>query len=322
MNFSRRSVLLASLALAFWQGSALAQEYPSRPIKIVVPVTAGSGTDATARFVAQALAKVWDATVVVDNKPGAGAVLGTEFVANAPADGYTLLFTYAAHFSNQWVIKPRFDAVRDFEPIARLANSTLILATKPDSPFRTVRDLIAAAKQKPGGVSYGSAGIGSTGHMAGALLEKMAGIELNHVPYKAASQVPVDASTGQVDVMFGGLASALPLIKSGRLRVLAVTAEKRSANLPDVPTMAESGVPGYENSSPIWVFAPRGTPQAIVNKLSDALTRIASTPEFNEYCFGQGIEVDVQDAATVKADAPVELAKWKRLVELTEATTK
>jgi tripartite-type tricarboxylate transporter receptor subunit TctC len=150
----------------------------------------------------------------------------------------------------------------------------------------------------------------------------MAGIEMSHVPYKAASQVPVDASTGQVDVMFGGLASALPLIKSGRLRVLAVTADKRSASLPDVPTIAESGLPGYENSSPIWVFAPRGTPQPIVKKLSDALTRIASTPEFKEYCLTQGIDVDVQDAATVKASAPGELEKWRKAVELTAPKNK
>jgi tripartite-type tricarboxylate transporter receptor subunit TctC len=322
MNISRRSLALASVALALWQGPALAQEYPSRPIRIVVPITAGSGSDATARFVANALGKAWGVTVVVDNKPGAGAVLGTDFVAKAPADGYTLLFTYAAHFSNQWVMSTPFDAVRDFEPVARLANSTLILATKPDSPFRTVRDVIAAAKQKPGAISYGSAGIGTTGHMAGALLSSMAGVELNHVPYKSASQVPVDAATGQVDVMFGGLASALPLVKSGRLRVLAVTAATRSSNLSDAPTIAESGLPGYENSSPIWVFAPRGTPEAIINKLSAALLRIASTPEFKEYCHAQGIEVDVQDAATVKASAPAELEKWRRLVELTTPKNK
>jgi tripartite-type tricarboxylate transporter receptor subunit TctC len=313
----RRSLAFASFVLALLPLPSAAQEYPTRPIRVVVPVSAGSGTDATARFVATGLAKAWGATVVVDNRPGAGTALGTELVAKAAPDGYTLLFTYAAHYSNQWVTNVSFDAVRDFEPVARLANSTLVVATKPDSPFRNVRDLIAAAKQKPGAVSYASAGNGSTGHMAGALLENMAGVTLNHVPYKAASQVPIDASTGQVDFMIGGLASALPLIKSGRLRVLAVTADKRSANLPDAPTMAEAGLPGYENSSPIWVFAPRGTPAAIVNKLSDALTRIASTPEFKYYCFGQGIEVDVQDTATAKKGAAAELEKWKKLVQLT-----
>lgn len=305
------------MALLLCQGTAHAQDYPSHPIRIVVPVTPGSGSDATARFVANALGKAWGTVVLVDNKPGAGAALGTDAVAKSPADGYTLLFTYAAHYSNQWVMNTGFDAVRDFEPVARMANSTLVLATRPDSPFKKLADVIAAAKQKPGSLTYGSAGIGTTGHMAGAQLASMAGIELTHVPYKAASQLPVDASTGMVDVMFGGLASSLPLIKSGRLRVLAVTSATRSANLPDVPTMAESGLPGYENATPIWVFAPRGTPQPIVKKLSDALTRIASTPEFKDYCFALGIEVDVQDAATVKARGPAELERWRKLVELT-----
>ena len=158
--------------------------------------------------------------------------------------------------------------------------------------------------------------------MAGALFETMADVQLNHVPYKSASQVPVDASAGVVDIMFGGLASALPLIKAGRLRVLAVTGDKRSANLPDVPTVAESGLAGFENSSPIWVFAPRGTPQPVVKKLSDALIRIAATPEFKDYTFSQGIEVDIQDAATAKAAAAGELEKWRKLVELTPPKNK
>ena len=322
MKLNRRCLLLSAASLVLTHGVAHAQDYPTKPIKIVVPVTAGSGTDATARFVANALGKAWNTTVVVDNKPGAGASLGTDLVAKAPADGYTLLFTYAAHYSNQWVMSPPFDAVRDFEPVARLANSHLILATHPGSPLRNVRDVIAAAKAKPSQVSYASSGIGTTAHMAGALFETMADVQLNHVPYKSASQVPVDASAGVVDIMFGGLASSLPLIKGGRLRVLAVTGDKRSANLPDVPTMAESGLAGYENSSPIWVFAPRGTPQPIIAKLSESLTRIAATQEFKAYCFDQGIEVDIQPAATAKASAPAELEKWRKLVELTSPKNK
>jgi tripartite-type tricarboxylate transporter receptor subunit TctC len=322
MQTTRRAVLLASAALCLGQSAARAEEYPAKPIRIVVPVSAGSGTDATARFVANALGKAWNTTIIVDNKPGAGAALGTDFVAKAPADGYTLLFTYAAHYSNPWVMSVSYDAVKDFEPVARMANSVLILATKPDSPYRSVRDVIAAAKQKPGTITYASAGIGSTAHMAAALFETMAGVQLNHVPYKAASQVPLDAATGQVDIMFGGLASSVPLIKSGRLRVIAVTSAKRSANLPDVPTMAESGLPGYENSSPIWVFAPRGTPQPIVQKLSAALTRIAQTPEFKDYTLTQGIEVDVQDAAAAKAEGPAESEKWRKVVELTAPKNK
>ncbi|MES2481252.1 MAG: tripartite tricarboxylate transporter substrate binding protein [Pseudomonadota bacterium] len=315
----RHLLAAAALLVVGSAGPAMAQgaDYPNKAIRIVVPVTAGSGTDATARFLANALGKAWNATVIVENKPGAGASLGSELVAKAAPDGYTLLFTYAAHYSNQWVLKLNFDAVKDFEPVARLANSTLVVATRGDSPIRNMSDLIAAAKKSPGQVSYASAGLGSTGHMAGALLGKMAGIQLNHVPYKAASQVPVDAASGQVDIMIGGLASALPLIRSGRLHPIAVTAAKRSANLPNVPTVAEQGLSGYENSSPIWVMAPRGTPQEIVNRLSAQLTRIAATPEFKDYCFNQGIEVDIQDAATFKAQAPAELHKWKQLVELT-----
>lgn len=322
MKVIHRMVLASTAALGLTHGMAVAQDYPSKPIRVVVPVTAGSGSDATARFVSNALGKAWGATIFVDNRPGAGGALGAAEVAKAAPDGYTLLFNYAAHYSNPWVLKTSFDAVKDFEPVARMANSTLIIATRPDSPLRNLRDLLAAAKAKPGQISYASAGIGSTGHMAGALLETMAGVTFNHVPYKAASQVPVDASTGQVDFMVGGLASSLPLIKGGRLRVLAVTTDKRSASLPDVPTVAEAGVPGYENSSPIWMFAPRGTPQAIVNKLSTALTRIAATPEFRAYAFGQGIEVDIQTAAVAKADAAAQSAKWRKLVELTAANNK
>jgi tripartite-type tricarboxylate transporter receptor subunit TctC len=322
MKPHRRSLLLSAVSLAFAHGSAHAQDYPTKVIHLVVAVSPGSGTDATARFLSNALGKAWGTTVVIDNKPGAGGALGSDFVAKAPADGYTLLFTYGAHYSNPWVMATTYDAVKDFEPVARLANSTLIIATQPASPFRSLRDLIAAAKSKPGAISYASAGSGSTGHMAGALLSKLAGIELNHVPYKAASQVPVDASSGQVDFMIGGLASSLPLIRAGRLRVLAVTASKRSANLPDVPTVAQAGLPGYENSTPIWVFAPRGTPQPIVDKLSAALTRIAATSEFETYCVAQGIEVDIQTAAVAKAGAPAEMEKWRQLVVLTGANNK
>jgi tripartite-type tricarboxylate transporter receptor subunit TctC len=299
-----------------------AQTYPNRSIRLVVPVTAGSGTDAMARYVASGLGKAWNTTVIVDNKPGAGVIVGTDFVAKAPPDGYTLLFTYAAHYSQPWTMPTPYDPIKDFEAIAQLANSKLIFATKADSPFRNVQDVIAAARQKPGVISYASAGVGTTGHMAGALFASMAGIELNHVPYKSAAQVPLDASSGQVDVMFGGLPSALPLIKSGRLRVLAVTALSRSGNLPDAPTISESGLPGFDNSSPIWVFAPRGTPAAIVAKLSDALNRLASTAEFREYCLSQGVDADVLDAAQTAARAPKELAIWKRMVALTNPSSK
>ncbi|MES2999551.1 MAG: tripartite tricarboxylate transporter substrate binding protein [Pseudomonadota bacterium] len=316
---SRRHLIALPALAALPLRSAFAQEYPARPIRIIVPTGPGTGTDATARHMSAGLLKAWNTPVIVENKLGAGGVIGTDFVAKAAPDGYTLLFTYASHYSNQWIEPTPYDAVKDFEPIARLATSALVLVTGPNSPFKTVHDVVNAAKQKPGTISYGSAGTGTTSQMAAELLSSMAGIKLNHIPYKAPGQAAIDAAAGQVDISFGGLATQLPLIKAGRLRAIAVTTTTRSMNLPDVPTIAESGYPGYENSSPIWALAPRGTPQAITTKLSDTLVRLASTQEFKDFCFAQGFEVDVQNAAAFRAAAPAELEKWRRLVALTAA---
>lgn len=314
---TRRSILALPVLAALPATAVRAQEYPSRTIRIVVPVTPGSGTDATARHMANGLSKAWGVPAIVENRPGAGVSIGTDLVAKAAPDGHTLLFTYAAHYSSPWVDKVPYDPIKDFEPVARLATSALVVVTSPASPYKTIADVLAAARQRPGAVTYASAGTGTTGHMAAALFSSMAGVSLAHVPYKAASQVALDAAGGVVDLAFGGLASSLPLIKGGRLRVLAVTTTNRSLNLPDVPTLAEAGLPGYENSSPIWALAPRGTPAAIVAKVSEALTRIAGTPEFKEFCIAQGFEVDIQNAATFRASAAAESEKWRKLVALT-----
>ena len=312
-SFAAFAVLSSAPLLPAW-----AQEYPARAIRFIVPTGPGSGTDATARFMSEGLGKAWNVPVVVENKLGAGGVIGTDYVAKAPADGYTVLFTYASHYSNQWVEKTPYDAVKDFEPVARLAALPLVLVTSAQSPFNSVRDLIAAAKQKPNGLSYGSAGQGTTSHMAAALLSSMAEISLNHVPYKAPAQAAVDAASGQVSLTFGGLATSLPMIKAGRLKALAVTTSVRSQSLPDVPTLSEAGLKGYDLGSPIWALAPRGTPQPIVKKLSEGLTRLAATREFKDFCLAQGFEVAVQDAAAYKAAAPAELEKWRKLVALTK----
>ncbi|WP_198968755.1 tripartite tricarboxylate transporter substrate binding protein [Xylophilus sp. ASV27] len=291
----------------------------AQPMRIVVPTGPGTGSDATARFVAQALGASWQMPVVVDNKMGAGGVIGTDFVAKAPADGRTLLLTYASHYTNQWLGKTPYDAVADFEPVARIASSALVLVTAADSPLRSVADVIAAARLKPQALSYGSSGTGSTSHMSGALLAHMAHLQFNHVPYKAPGQVAIDAASGQVDTAFGGVATFLPMIRSGRLRALAVTTAVPSQHLPNVPPMAASGLAGYDVSTPIWVFAPRGTSPGAVARLSQALTRMAATAEFGSFCLGQGLDVDIQDAATAKASAPAELEKWRQLVALTTA---
>jgi tripartite-type tricarboxylate transporter receptor subunit TctC len=312
-----------AMAPALAQGAAAsAQNYPDKPIRVVVPISAGSATDTTARFVANELSRAWNVAVVTDNKPGAGIALGTDIVAKSPPDGYTLLFTYAAHYSQTMVQTTPYDPVKDFEPVAQLVDTQLVMAVRADSPFKTVADVIAAAKQRPGAISYGFAGIGTTGHMCGALFEQMAGVRLNAVPYKAASQVPIDAASGQTDLMFGGTASAMPLIRDGRLRVLATTGSMRTAALPGVRTVAESGLPGYEVSSPVWMMAPRGTPPAIIRKLSDELVRIASTPAFKEMTLKLALDPAPLKTEALNGNVPKEIIKWRRLVDLTQPSGK
>ncbi|MCX7670876.1 MAG: tripartite tricarboxylate transporter substrate binding protein, partial [Anaerolineae bacterium] len=246
----------------------------------------------------------------------------TDMVAKSAPDGYTLLFTYAAHYSQTMVQATPYDPVKDFEPVAQLVDTQLVMAVRADSPFKTVADVIAAAKAKPGSVSYGFAGIGTTGHMCGALFEKMAGVQLNAVPYKAASQVPIDAASGQTDLMFGGTASAMPLIRDGRLRVLATTGSMRTEALPGSKTLAELALPGYEVSSPVWMMAPRGTPPAIIRKLSDELVRIASTPAFKEMALKLAIDPAPLNSEALSANVPREIIKWRRLVDLTQPSGK
>jgi tripartite-type tricarboxylate transporter receptor subunit TctC len=315
---SRRTCLQLLPALATLPLSALAQSYPARPVRIIVPLSPGSGTDVVARYMSMELSKTMGGSFVVENRVGASGIIGTDFVAKAPADGYTILFNYAAHYSNQFVEKTPYDAVSDFEPIARLATSAMVLVTAADSPLRTVRDLISAGKRKPGGLTYGSPGTGTTPHMAAALMSNMAGIRMTHVPYKAPAQVVVDVAGGQLDVGFGGVATSLPLVKAGRLRVLAVTSLRRSTYFPDAPSLDEVGLKGYELETPIWAFARHGAPEAIVAQLSGAMTTAAAPPAFKAFCISQGLEVDIQPAAKARANAPAELERWKTLVALSQ----
>lgn len=318
---TRRALLAAPLLCVLPFRATHAQDYPTRLIRMVLPISQGSATDMTARYIAIALGKEWNQPIIVENKTGASGNIATELVARAPADGYTLLVTYSPHYTNFLLDKTNYDPVKDFEPIARIASSSLVLVTAANSRFKSVRAVIVAAKEKPGSITYASSGNGTTSHMAGALFSSLAGIQLQHVPYKAPAPASLDAASGQVDLSFNGPATALPLINGGRLQALAVTTVGRSPQLPDVPTLAESGVHGYELSSPIWVLAPHGTPAAIVEKLSAAITRIASTPEFKEVCAKQSLDVDVQNAAVYRASIPAEMGKWRRLVELTGGKT-
>lgn len=311
---TRRKLVALAASGALPLNEAFAQEYPARLIRIIVPIAAGTATDGSARYLANALSKALGATVIVENKIGADGTIGTEFVAQAAPDGYTLLATFAIHYIHQWMQKVSYDAVRDFEPIAQFGQTAVVLVVAADSPLRSLRDVVEAAKQRPGQLSYASAA--STSTMAASLMENLAGVKFRMIPYKSSPQSVIDAASGVVDMTLAGVAAALPLIRSGRARALAVTTARRSQNMPDVPTMAESGLAGYDFSSPNWMFAPRGTPPAIIARLSEEITRIAATPEFRQFAQTQGFEVDIHTAAAVKAGAAAELEKWGRLVTL------
>lgn len=300
-------------------GGAFAQaQWPVRPIRFVVPVAAGAGTDLVARQASLALNKLWNTACIVDNKPGAGGAVGTDYVAKAAPDGYTLLFTFSAHYTTPLIDKTAYDPVADFEPVARLASSPLFMLTAPDSPFRTVVDVVAASRRSPRSVTYASAGQGTPSQMGGALLASIAGIEMVHSPYKNGSQAMIETGSGQVDVAFSGAAS-LPLVKSGRLRLLAITSARRSAHLPEVPTMNESGgIKGYDLTSPVWAMAPRGTPEVIRTTLSDAFATITAAAEYKAFCSAQYLEPDYQSASQARATVANEAAHWRRLVQLTK----
>lgn len=310
---SRRDFIALAAASAV-PAASFAQENASRTVRLVVPAAPGTATDSGARYLATALGKSLGVPVVVESKVGADGVIATEFVAKAPPDGNTLLVTFAIHYMHQWMQKVPYDAVRDFEPVARYATTQGVLVVAANSPLRSVRDVIEAARQKPGQLAYASAASSST--MMAALLENTAGVKLRMIPYKSSPQSVIDASTGVVDMTFAGIAASLPLIRAGRVRALAVTSARRSANLPDIPTMAEAGLADYDFSVVNWIMAPRGTPPATINRLSQEILRIAGAPEFREFAVPQGFEPSLLDAAALKAAAPAELEKWGRLIRM------
>lgn len=256
---------------------ALAGPYPDKPIRLVVPFPPGGTTDLLGRVLATRLSETLGQQVVVDNRPGAGGTIGSDVVAKAPADGYTLLFgTVGTQSINATLYKKLpFDAQKDFSPLALFAGVPNILVVNPNVPARNVRELVSYAKANPGKLNMGSAGNGTTNHLSGELFKSMAGIEIVHVPYKGSGPAMADLLANQVQLMFDNLPGSLPHVKAGRLRALAVTSATRSPALPDVPTMAEAGISGYEADVWFGVVAPRGLPPAVASRLSQEITRIA-----------------------------------------------
>jgi tripartite-type tricarboxylate transporter receptor subunit TctC len=284
--------LAAGLAAAFLAQPALAQSYPSRPIRLIVPFAAGGGNDNVARLVGKRLGEGLGQPVVVDNHPGAGGVLGAEAAAKSAPDGYTLfLGGVGSHAINPNLMKNLpYDPIRDFAPVELLAQAPLVLVVHPSVPARSLAEFVAYARAHPGKLNFASNGNGSSSQLAAVMFESMAGIDMVHVPYKGLSPALTDLLSGQVQLMFSSVVAILPHIKAGKVRALAVTGTKRLASTPGLPTIAESGFPGYEASSWYGILAPAGTPRDIVTKLNAELSKALSQPEVRNSLLAEGAE--------------------------------
>lgn len=309
--------LLAPLALAFTlTGPASAQSYPTKPIRLVIPFPAGGATDIVTRAIAVKLADGLAQPVVVDNKPGAGGAIGSDLVARAAPDGYTILLTTTSTHSVGPALNPRlpYNVERDFMPVTHVADATNVLLVSQAVPAKSVRELVALAKEKPGGLAFGSSGTGTIVHLSGELFKSLAGVDLLHVPYKGTQLAIPDVISGQVALIFDNIASALPHVRSGKVRALAVTSAKRSSLLPDLPTMIEAGVPGYVSDTYFGVFAPTGTSREIVARLNQELNRVIRQPDLRERFANQGIEpvggTPEQFAQVIRS----ETAKWGKVI--------
>lgn len=320
---TRRAAIGAiALAAATLSLGAAAQAYPTKPITIVVPFSAGGTTDILARLVGQYLTTELGQSVVVDNKAGAGGNIGGALVAKAPADGYTLFMgTVGTHAINAALYKKMpFDHVKDFAPLSRVANVPNLLVAHPSQPFKTVPEMIAYAKANPGKINFGSPGNGASPHLSGELFKSMAKVELTHIPYKGSAPAVSDLLGNQIAIMFDNMPSVIPHVRSGKLRAIAISTAKRSPELPDVPTIAEAGVPGYEAVSWFGLFAPAATPKPVLDKLSTALSKVLANPEVQKKISAQGGETVNETPAQFAAFIRSETTKWGKVVKESGAT--
>jgi tripartite-type tricarboxylate transporter receptor subunit TctC len=296
---------------------AWAQPYPVKPIRLVAPSTPGDAPDVIARLIADKLSPVLGQQVVVENRPGAGGVVGSDYVAKALPDGYTLIMGNAgSHGINAAVYsKLPYDIQKDFAPVSQVAVAPNVMVINPSLPANSVSEFIAYAKANPGKLSYASGGNGSSAHMSMELFKSMSGIDIQHVPYKGSSPALTDVVSGQVVAFIGNMPPTVPLIKAGKLKALAVTTKSRSALMPELPTITEAGLPGFETVAWFGVLAPAGTPPEIVNRLSAEIAKIAKSPEMREKLVAMGAEPVGSTPDEFKAVIDRDIAKWKPLAQ-------
>jgi tripartite-type tricarboxylate transporter receptor subunit TctC len=317
MAISRRaaigSVLVALIAGA--ASAAAADDYPSRTIRMIIPFAPGGSNDVVGRIIANQLGEKLGKQVFVDNRPGAGGVVGSDLAAKADPDGYTLLIVSIAHAVDPWLYKVPFDPVKAFAPVSMIATGTNVLTVNPNLPVHSVKELLDLAKAKPGTLNYASAGIGSFQHLSGELFKVAAGVNIQHVPYKGGGPAMLALIAGEDQVMFSSIVQTVPNIQNGLLRALATGGEKRSPILPDLPTIAEAGVPGYVATNWWGVVAPAGTPQPIIDKLHDTIAGLLDSADTKKF-------LDNEGAAPVHMSAPefgkfieAEITKWGPVVK-------
>ena len=316
----RRAIQGLVLAGLSTRAFAVEQAYPVRPLRLIVPFAPGGPADVYARFIATRLQESLGQAVLVDNRPGAGSVIGTDAAAKSAPDGYTLLLMSNAHTVNESLIpnKP-FQLMRDFAPIAPINASDLVLVTRADLPVSSLADLLALAKRKPGALSYASSGPGTPYHMAGELFKAMAGVSILHIPYKGSSGARSDVIGGQVDMMFDAVPTMNEFVRAGKVKALATTGLTRSAVMPDVPTVAEAGVPGFEATIWLGLMAPKATPPAILKRLNDEVGRIVGSPEVAKAWKAQGAITMVMGLDEFSRYLNDDIAKWARIVKISGA---
>jgi len=310
------AVLLAALAT-----SAFAQGYPSKPAKVIVPYPPGGPTDIVARVVSQKLSDQMGQQFIVENRPGAGGNIGAEAVAKGPADGYTLLVATTAHAINPSLFKSLgYNLMKDFAPVSQLTSGPLVIVAHPSLPAKNVQELIALGKAKPGTLNYASSGNGQSTHLSAELFATMSGIKMNHIPYKGSAPALTDVMGGQASLMFDTMLSAMPHVKNGKLKAIAVTSAARSPAAPDVPTVAESGLPGYEAIAWNGLLVPAGTPTDVVAKLNAELKKALDAPEVKDRFSAQGFGAAWNTREAFAKFIQSELDKWAKVVKVSGAT--
>jgi len=308
-----RVVLLLACA---WTANAVAQNYPNRTVRIVVPVSAGGATDVFARTLAYGFTEAWSQQFIVDNRPGAGGMIGTELVARAAPDGYTLLMAYTSHVTNPslWTQIP-YDTVRDFAPVAMVATVPSVLIVHPSLPARSVAELIDFSRRRPHELDYASSGVGTAAHLAAVLFSQRAGLFLTHVPYKGGSPAIYELVGGQVSIMFGSLTTAHQHIRSGRVRALAVTSKKRAAAVPQVPTLHETGLRDFEAVAWFALFAPAKTPGLVINRLTSEVDAMLNHRDLRQRFLAQGADVTPSTPGELGDRVRTEIDKWQGVIK-------